>query len=255
MVFSPILGLIVGYFAMVTVLWIFRHRHPGKVNRGFRFAQTASAASVTVQWGGVWDKVVIPMVFSPILGLIVGYIAMVVVLWIFRRSHPGKVNRGFRLAQTASAASMALGHGLQDAQKTMGVIVLALVATGHRAGFEVPLWTKVAAAAAISLGTWSGGWRVMRTLGRRVIELDPARGFAAESTSSSILYATAFLFKAPVSTTHVITSSIMGVGATKRRSAVRWGVAGNIVTAWLLTLPAAGLVAASAYWLLHFWIR
>lgn len=215
----------------------------------------ALAASVTVEWGGVWDKVVLPMIFSPILGLIVGYFAMVGLLWAFRHAHPGRVNRGFRFAQTASAASMALGHGLQDAQKTMGVIVLALVATGHRTGFDVPLWTKLVAAGAISLGTWSGGWRVMRTLGRRVIEVDPARGFTAESTSSSILYTTAFLFHAPVSTTHVITSSIMGVGATKRRSAVRWGVAGNIVTAWLLTLPAAGLVAASTYWILHFWIH
>lgn len=211
----------------------------------------ALMASNGVQWSGVLDKVVLPMVISPIIGLGGGYLVMVAILWIFRRSHPRKVNRGFRYAQVASAASMALGHGLQDAQKTMGVIVLALVATGHHDNFGVPLWVKLLAAGAISLGTWSGGWRVMRTLGRRVIELDPARGFAAESTASAVLYTTAFFFKVPVSTTHVITSSIMGVGATKRRSAVRWGVAGNILVAWVCTMPAAAVMSAVSYALIH----
>jgi PiT family inorganic phosphate transporter len=214
----------------------------------------ALASSVQVKWHGVVDKVVIPMVLSPLVGIVVGYIVMVAILWIFRRGSPARLGRGFRLSQTASAASMALGHGLQDAQKTMGVIVLALVVTGHHSGFSVPLWVKLSAASAISLGTWSGGWRIMRTLGRRVIELDPARGFAAEATSSAILYATAFWFQAPVSTTHVITSSILGVGATKRASAVRWGVAGNIVLAWILTLPAAAAVAAAAYGILHLFV-
>jgi PiT family inorganic phosphate transporter len=212
----------------------------------------ALASSTAVKWAHVVDKVVIPMVVSPIVGMVLAYLVMVAFLWIFRRAQPGRLNRGFRLAQTASAGAMALGHGLQDAQKTMGIVVLALVTTGHHHGFNVPLWVKVAAASAISLGTWSGGWRIMRTLGRRVIELDPARGFAAESTSSLILYVTAFLWKAPISTTHVITSSILGVGATKRASAVRWGVAGKIVTAWILTLPAAALFAAIAYGVLHF---
>jgi PiT family inorganic phosphate transporter len=142
---------------------------------------------------------------------------------------------------------MAFGHGLQDAQKTMGVIVLALVTYGSQTGFDVPLWVKLGAAAAISAGTYSGGARIMRTLGRRIIELDPPRGFGAETAAASVLYVTAFVYAVPVSTTHTITSSIMGVGATRRLSAVRWGVARSIVAAWVLTIPAAALVAAVFY--------
>jgi PiT family inorganic phosphate transporter len=147
---------------------------------------------------------------------------------------------------------MALGHGLQDAQKTMGVIVLALIAGGYHADDDaIPLWVKLAAATAISLGTYSGGWRIMRTLGRKIIELDPARGFVAESVSAIVLYVNAYWLHAPVSTTHTITSAIMGVGATKRLSAVRWGVAKNIGVAWVLTIPAAALVAAGVYLVLN----
>ncbi len=147
---------------------------------------------------------------------------------------------------------MALGHGLQDAQKTMGVIFLALVTGGYVAeGDDLPLWVIFAAAAAISLGTWSGGWRIMRTLGRRIIHLDPPRGFAAESVAASVLYTTAYALAAPISTTHTITSAVMGVGATKRFSAVRWGVARSILAAWVLTFPMAGLAAAGCYILLH----
>ena len=139
-------------------------------------------------------------------------------------AHPSRSNRGFRLAQTVSAAAMALGHGLQDAQKTMGVIFLALVTGGYVApGDDLPLWVIFSAASAISLGTYSGGWRIMRTLGRRIIHLDPARGFAAETAAARVLYTTAYVFEAPISTTHTITSAVMGVGATKRLSAVRWG--------------------------------
>jgi PiT family inorganic phosphate transporter len=145
---------------------------------------------------------------------------------------------------------MALGHGLQDAQKTMGVIVLALVAGGYQTGFHVPWWVILAAAGALSAGTYAGGWRIMRTLGRRIIDLDPPRGLAAETTASAVLYTTAFVFAAPISTTQTITASVMGVGATKRLSAVRWGVAGNILLAWVLTIPAAALVAAVSYWVI-----
>ncbi|MGI8330032.1 inorganic phosphate transporter [Actinomadura scrupuli] len=209
------------------------------------------AASVTVNWSTVVDKVVIPMVVSPLIGFFLAYLVMVAILWIFRRANPGRVGRGFRIAQTLSAASMALGHGLQDAQKTMGIIVLALVATGHSDGKSIPVWVVIACAGILSLGTYAGGWRIMRTLGRKVIELDPPKGFAAEATASAILYAAAYIWKAPISTTHVITSSIMGVGATKRLSAVRWGVAGNIVLAWVFTIPMAGLVAALVYGIIH----
>ncbi|MQA04085.1 MAG: inorganic phosphate transporter [Streptosporangiales bacterium] len=209
----------------------------------------AIAGSSDVIWGGVLDKVVIPMVLSPIVGGLLGYLVMLAILWLFRNYPPAKLNRGFRVAQSISAAAMALGHGLQDAQKTMGIMVLALVTTGYHEGFQVPVWVTVSSALVISLGTYSGGWRIMRTLGRRVIELDPPHGFAAEATASSVLYTTAFVFAAPISTTHTITSAIMGVGATKRLSAVRWGVAGNIITAWVLTIPAAALVAAVVYWI------
>jgi PiT family inorganic phosphate transporter len=210
------------------------------------------ASSSVVLWSGIVDKVVIPMVMSPAIGFLGAFIVMTAILWIFRRSNPGRVTRGFRLAQVVSAAAMALGHGLQDAQKTMGVIFLALLTTGHvQAGDGIPTWVKIAAATAISLGTYSGGWRIMRTLGRRIIHLDPARGFASEAVAASVLYVMAIGLHAPVSTTHTITSAVMGAGATKRLSAVRWGVARGIITAWILTIPAAGLVAAACYGLVH----
>jgi inorganic phosphate transporter, PiT family len=209
------------------------------------------AAAVTVNWNTVVDKVIVPMIVSPIVGFFLAYLVMVAILWIFRRANPGRVGRRFRIAQTLSAAAMALGHGLQDAQKTMGIIVLALVVTGHSDGKSIPVWTVLACAGVLSLGTYAGGWRIMRTLGRKVIELDPPKGFAAEATASVILYVTAYVYQAPISTTHVITSSIMGVGATKRLSAVRWGVAGNIVVAWIFTIPMAGLVAAIVYGIIH----
>src|SRR6478735_6754344 len=179
-----------------------------------------------------------------LIGFLVAGGLMVAILWAFRRRNAHRTTTGFRRAQVVSAAAMAVGHGLQDAQKTMGIIVLALVVAGYQTGTDIPLWVKLAAASAISLGTYSGGWRVMRTLGRRIIHLDPARGFAAETAAATVLFVTAFVYKAPISTTQTITGSIMGVGATKRLSAVRWGVAGNIAVAWVLTLPAAALVAA-----------
>jgi PiT family inorganic phosphate transporter len=206
------------------------------------------ASATVVHWNQVVDKVVVPMVVSPIVGFLIAYLLMLAILWAFRRRNPHRVQRRFRSSQILSASAMALGHGLQDAQKTMGVVVLALVAGGyHDASDDIPVWVVVGAATAISLGTWAGGWRVMRTLGRRIIELDPARGFAAETTAATVLYVTAFVFAAPISTTHTITSSIMGVGSTRRLSAVRWGVARNIVAAWILTIPMAALVAAACY--------
>lgn len=212
------------------------------------------AGGIDVHWDVILDKVVIPMLISPVVGFALAFVLMVALLWAFKNANPHKVTRRFRIAQTASAAAMALGHGLQDAQKTMGVIVLALVAGGVQEGDSIPLWVKLSAAGAISLGTYSGGWRIMRTLGRKVIELDPARGFVAESVAASVLYTTAFAFHAPISTTQTITSAIMGVGATKRLSAVRWGVAGNIAIAWVLTIPAAAAVAAASYWGLSLFI-
>ena len=209
----------------------------------------ALAAGATVKWQGILDKVIIPMVLSPIAGIILGYLVMTAILWIFRRSNPHRVSRGFRYAQTLSAAAMAFGHGLQDASKTAGVVVLALTVAGVHEGPSIPLWVLVLSAIVISLGTYAGGWRIMRTLGRRIIHLDPPQGFAAESTAASILYVAGLSFGVPISTTHTITSAIMGVGATKRLSAVRWSVAGTIVGAWVFTFPGAGLLAAGTYWL------
>ena len=213
------------------------------------------SAGITVDWDKVVDKVAIPMVISPLLGFTGAFIVMTLIMWIFRRARPHAVNRGFRLAQTVSAAMLSLGHGLQDAQKTMGVIVLALIAGGeHASNDDIPLWVIIAAATAISLGTFSGGMRIMRTMGRRIIALDPPRGFAAEFTASFVLYFMAIGQHAPVSTTHTMTSSVMGAGATKRFSAVRWGVARNIITAWVITIPAAAGVAALSYGILRLFI-
>ena len=212
----------------------------------------AIAAGATANWAVVLEKVVIPMFLSPVVAFSLGFLLMVAIMWAFRNANPGRANRGFKVAQTVSAAAMALGHGLQDAQKTMGVIFLALLTGGYVAESDgLPLWVIIAAATAISLGTWSGGWRIMRTLGRRIIHLDPARGFAAETVAAGVLYTTAFAFQAPISTTHTITSAIMGAGATKRFYAVRWGVARSILAAWVLTFPMAGLAAALCWYVFH----
>jgi inorganic phosphate transporter, PiT family len=200
-----------------------------------------------VLWGGIATKVIIPMVVSPVVGLILGYLVMLAVLWIFRRGHPGTLNRGFRLAQSVSAFAMSIGHGMQDASKTVGIVLLGLTVGGYQAATQHQLWVDVMTAAVLAVGTYSGGWRIIRTLGRRVVHLGPPEGFAAETVASAVLFTTAYAFKAPISTTHTITAAIMGVGATKRISAVRWGVAGNIVTAWILTFPGAGLLSVLLY--------
>ncbi|GGB80786.1 inorganic phosphate transporter [Knoellia flava TL1] len=211
----------------------------------------AIAASSTVHWGAVLEKVILPMIASPIVGLIVGFLVMTAILWLFKGGHPGKVNRNFRYAQTVSAAAMAFGHGMQDAAKTAGVVVLALTVGGFAAEGDdaIPLWVLVMSAVVISAGTYAGGWRIMRTLGRRIIHLDPPQGFAAETTAAAVLYV-ATATGAPISTTHAITSAIMGVGSTKSVKAVRWGVAKNIVGAWIFTFPGAGIVAALTFLLL-----
>jgi phosphate/sulfate permease len=215
----------------------------------------AIASSGHVNWHAVVEKVIIPMVVSPLVGFGLAFLVMIALLWTFRRANPREANVGFKMGQWASSAAMAFGHGLQDAQKTMGVITLALVVTHHLTVFSVPLWVKLSCALAISAGTASGGARIMRTLGRRVFKLDNASGFAAQSVASAVLLTTAYAYAAPISTTHVITSSVMGVGATRKLSAVRWGVAGNILLAWVLTLPAAGLMAAATFGIVHLFIH
>jgi phosphate/sulfate permease len=211
----------------------------------------ALAAAHSVQWMGVLDKVIVPMIVSPLVGFGLGYLFMLAILWTARNTNVTRANRNFRYAQIVSSATMALGHGMQDAQKTMGIITLALFTAGEIDTFDVPFWVILAAAAAISAGTYAGGFRIMRTMGRRIIQLTPAGGFAAQTVASSVMVTTATVFAVPVSTTHITTTSIMGVGTTRRLSAVRWGVAGNIVVAWVVTLPAAALVAGIAYFITH----
>ena len=211
----------------------------------------ALSSAQTVIWSGLVDKVVVPMVLSPVIGFGLGALLMIVIFWIYRRARPAAVNKRFRHGQLFSTAAMAYSHGTQDAQKTMGVITLALVTTGHLQGFEVPLWVILSAATAMGLGTLGGGWRVIRTLGSRITKLDPPRGFAAETGASAVLLFSAYVYAVPVSSTHVITSSIMGVGATRRRSAVRWGVAREVVMAWVLTIPGAAITAFVVYRFAH----
>jgi inorganic phosphate transporter, PiT family len=208
----------------------------------------ALAGAATVHWHGVLTWIVVPMVAAPLAGLVLGYAAMLAILWLFRNATPRGAQHGFRIAQTVSTAGMSLGHGLQDAQKTMGVVVLALIVADVEAeGTDVPLWVRAACAATLALGTYAGGWRVMRTLGRRVVAIDPPRGFAAESATAGVLFAATYVAQAPVSTTHVLGSSIVGVGATRRFAPARWAVARMALAGWLLTLPAAGCLAALAY--------
>ena len=203
-----------------------------------------------IKMDGVRDKVLIPLVLSPILGITIGFIMMVVLLNVFRRAHPRRINERFRRLQVVSAAYMAFSHGSNDAQKTMGIMTLALFGAGLLPTSDIPLWVIILAASAISFGTAAGGWRIIRTMGQRVVKLDPIHGFAAETTAATIIFGASH-FGMPVSTTHVISSAIMGVGASDRFSAVRWGVAGNIVIAWILTLPASAFVAGVAFALLH----
>ncbi len=207
----------------------------------------AAAGSSAIQWHGLWDKAVVPAIQSPIIGFLLAGGIMLAVLWGFRRARPAPLNRGFRLAQVLSGTTMAFFHGTNDAQKTMGVITLALASSGHLGSSDtVPRWVIVLSGAAIGIGTYAGGWRIMRTMGTRIFNLEPPQGFAAQLAATGVLWYTGRV-GFPISTTQVISGSVLGAGATTRASAVRWGVAANIVIAWVLTLPAAALVAALIY--------
>jgi len=240
-----ILGGLLGaiFWNLLTWWWALPNSSSHCLIGGVAGAVLASSGSKDVQWGAIVQKVLIPTVAAPLIGFSVGILIMVALLWIFRNAHPGVLNRRFRLAQTISASVVAFSHGSNDAQKTMGVITLALY-TGHVIPeLTVPLWVKLASAVTIGLGTYAGGKRIIRTLGMRLVKLTPVQGFAAETSASAVLLSTAH-FGFPVSTTHVITASIMGVGATQRLSAVKWGLSLNIFIAWVVTLPMAGLVGA-----------
>jgi PiT family inorganic phosphate transporter len=215
----------------------------------------AMATSQTVHWDGVKQKVIYPMFISPIAGVFGALVLTLALQWLFRNSKKSRAGKGFKVGQVVAAGAMSVGHGLQDAQKTMGVITLALTVGGLYHGGNkdpIPTWVIFACAGAISLGTYAGGWRIMKTLGKRMIELDPIRGLSSQSVSAFLLFYMALHLKAPISTTHTITSSIIGAGATRGRKWVRWGVVGNILGAWILTLPAAALCAYAFHYILAF---
>ncbi|MGB2716041.1 MAG: inorganic phosphate transporter [Vicinamibacterales bacterium] len=212
----------------------------------------AGAAVAKAGWGAIiaagWTKTLIFIVLAPMIGMTLGFVIMAGNLWVFRNFSPGRVDRWFRRLQLFSAAAYSLGHGGNDAQKTMGIIAGALYAGGYIAAFRIDLWVVLAAHAAIALGTLSGGWRIIHTMGSKITKLQPVGGFAAETAGAISLF-TATHLGVPVSTTHTITGAIIGVGSIKRLSAVRWGVAGRIVWAWILTIPASALIAALTYWI------
>ena len=211
----------------------------------------AAEGAKAVQGDGIVQKVMLPALVAPVLALVVAGLAILLAYRIVGRQRPGTVSRGFRLGQLLSAGLFSLSHGTNDAQKTMGIIFLALVASGELAPTaEVPVWVVLSAASAIAAGTYVGGWRIIRTMGSRIIKMDPAQGFAAQTAGAAVILSASHV-GFPLSTTHVISGAIMGAGAAKRLSAVRWGVAGNIVTAWVLTLPAAASVGALTFGVVH----
>jgi inorganic phosphate transporter, PiT family len=210
-------------------------------------AGSAIAASGldVINWDGIWDKVVIPGVLSPVVGFAAALTLMLVIVWVIRRRSPTRVNRVFRRAQIVSGSFVAFTHGTNDAQKTMGIIALALVVSGHldEDFSRPPSWVIVSSALAMAIGTYAGGWRIIRTMGTRIAKIDPPQGFAAQTACAGILWTTAH-YGFPVSTTQTITGCVMGAGSIRGLSAVRWPIAGNIAVAWVLTLPAAGVVGA-----------
>lgn len=201
-------------------------------------------------WQGNIDKVLIPLIASPLAGFIIGYLIMLSIFLLFSHVHPGKVSSTFRHLQLLSAACMAFTHGMNDAQKSMGIITMSLVSIGFLKHPLVPIWVILLCATAMALGTSAGGWRIIKTMGHRIIRLEPVHGFAAETSAAAVIFISSH-FGMPVSTTHVIAGSIFGVGSSKRLSAVRWGVAGNMMVAWILTIPASASVAGLIYLLLR----
>lgn len=199
------------------------------------------AGSDHIKWAGFRD-IVEGLIFSPIIAFVIGYIVMTILKWIFARRSPHTVNKGFRSLQILTAAFQSFTHGTNDAQKAMGIITFALVTSGHLDSMEVPLWVKISAATAMALGTSIGGWKIIKTMGTKIFKIEPINGFAADISAASVIFS-ATLLHLPVSTTHAITSSILGVGSAKRFSAVKWGVAGRIVVTWFITIPISAVLA------------
>jgi PiT family inorganic phosphate transporter len=204
-----------------------------------------------VEWHGLAHKVVIPALWAPTVAFVAAFAVLIAIYWAFQWMTPGLANRSFRLGQLATGTWVAFTHGANDAQKTMGVIAAALaIHGGHPDDLRIDRWVIASAGLAIALGTYSGGWRIMKTLGQRVYQMEPPSGFAAQASAGAVIYAST-KYGYPLSTTHVVSGAVMGAGATKRLSAVRWGVAGNILMAWVLTLPAAAVVAAGMWFVVE----
>lgn len=247
-----VLAALVGAIAWNCITWYFgipsssSHALIG----GLIGAAVAHAGFSSLNGASILNKVLLPLIISPLAGFGAAFLLMWLIYWLCAKMQRRNVNRAFYRLQILSAGFMATSHGLNDAQKTMGVITLALLIFGQVDTVEVPLWVKLVCALAMAMGTAVGGWKIVKTMGHRIFKLEPVHGFAAE-TAAAMVITSASMMGAPISTTHTITASIFGVGATKRLSAVRWGVAGNLIVAWILTIPAAATVAWICFQLLH----
>ncbi|MBE3071439.1 MAG: inorganic phosphate transporter [Acidobacteria bacterium] len=246
-IFSGLAGAII--WDLMTWYWGLPTSSSHALIGGYAGAAVAKAGFGVIIPSG-WTKTLVFVVLSPMIGVAAGLLLMVAIYWVFRNTSPQRVDHWFRKLQLVSAALFSLNHGANDAQKTMGIIAGALFAGGYISQFHIPFWVVLLAHAAISLGTLSGGWRIIHTMGSKITKLQPVSGFAAETGAASAIFI-ATHFGIPVSTTHAITGSIVGVGATRRLSAVRWGVAGQIVWAWLLTIPAAAAIGSGMFLLLR----
>jgi PiT family inorganic phosphate transporter len=247
--YSVILAGLLGAIAWTLITWYFGL--PTSSSHAL-FGGLGGAAVAKAGFGALivsgWTKTIVFIVVAPLVGLTVGLAVMTAIYWIFRDFTPSRVDHWFRRLQLLSAASYSLMHGGNDAQKTIGIITAALVAGGYLATFQIPLWVEVLSYTAIALGTLSGGWRIIKTMGSKITKLQPSGGFAAE-TGAAVAIFIATQLHVGISTTHTITGAIVGVGATRRLSAVRWGVAGQIVWAWILTIPASAMIGALCYYL------
>ncbi|MDR3689753.1 MAG: inorganic phosphate transporter [Fimbriimonas sp.] len=249
---TVVLAAIVGGIVWNLVTWVYGIPSSSShaIIGGLCGAGAAHAGLVAVQWNGLLKKVVIPLVASPVAGFVFGLIVMTVITMLFHNAHPRRAGGAFRQLQRVSAAAMAFSHGQNDAQKSMGVITLALFTHGLTKSTDVPVWVILACASVMALGTAAGGWRIIATMGHKIMRLEPVNGFAAETSGASVILIASYL-GIPVSTTHVLAGSILGVGASKRLNAVRWTVAQRMVVAWFLTIPAAATVGGLTYFLLN----
>ncbi len=249
---SVVMAALVGAIAwnLVTWYWGIPSSSSHALIGGLLGATVVAAGVGALKIDGILGKVVVPMISSPIIGFVVAFTLMLTLYWTFRNARRKPMAKIFRRLQVLSAGYMAFSHGSNDAQKTMGIITLALFSAGAIDSIDVPPWVIVVSATALSLGTAVGGWRIMRTMGHRVVQLEPVHGFAAETTAASVLIGTAALGM-PVSTTHVISSAIMGVGSARGPKGVRWGVARRILLAWVITIPITATIAAAAWFVLH----